>query len=89
MHLWTLEPTDTIPETIKAAEHQQHPCDPVHQRKPDSHDFLFEKVDQSCEQDKPGQGTEKDAGNKQQARENPMIAPSTKLMKFMRFDRLT
>ena len=64
-----LQPTDTIPESIKAAEHQQCPCDPVHQREPDSHDFLFEKVDKPREQDKPGQGTEKDAGNEHQARD--------------------
>ena len=62
-------PPDTIPESIKAAEHQQRPCDPVHKREPDSHDFLFEKVDKPREQDKPGQGTEKDAGNEHQARD--------------------
>jgi hypothetical protein len=58
-----LKTPDAIPESIKATENQQHPCDPVHKRKPDSHNFLFEEVGKLREQDKPGQGTEKDAGH--------------------------
>ena len=49
-----LQPPDTIPESKKAAEHQQRPRDPAHKREPDSHDFHFEIVDKPREQDKPG-----------------------------------
>jgi len=59
---------DTVPESVKAAEHQQRPCDPIHQREPDSHNLHFEEVDKPREQDKPGQGTEADAGHEHQAR---------------------
>jgi hypothetical protein len=59
----SLRPGDTIPKSIKAAEHQQHTRDPVHTREPDSHDFHFENVDKTHEDDKLSQGTEKDTGN--------------------------
>ncbi len=61
------QPANTIPDSIKAAEHQQRPCDPVHKSEPYSHDFLSENVDKPQEQDKPCQRTEKDADNEHQA----------------------